>query len=327
MNAFLALFLALLVWPTLAPAQGPTTPQAGLVSGHVTDDRRNPLAEFQVELLNDMESVIRRTKTDSSGLYIFRGLAHGIFQIRVQTYGTDYIGQTQRVQLERTRSTEKVDFVLFSKQTSVSNSGRGVIFVQEVPELARKEFERGASLLKKDDQKEAGIARLEKSIQAFPEYFEALEMLGSEYVLRQNYEKAVPLLAKAVEVNRQSYHSHYVLSLAHYNLKQSAPAIDLARRAIVLNPKSANANLLLGMLLRQTGKLSEAEPYLKDANQLAESKSADVHWQLALLYNQLKRYREAADELESFLKIQPDAKDKELIRKLIERLRKQAAGG
>lgn len=270
---------------------------------------------------------MRRTKTDSNGLYIFRGLPNGVFQVRVQTYGTDYIGQTQRVQLERTRSTEKVDFVLFSKQTYVSSSGRGVVFVQEVPDAARKEFERGASLLKKDDQKAAGIASLESAIQAFPEYFEALEMLGSEYVLRQNYEKAIPLLTKAVEVNRQSYHSHYVLALAHYNLKQSAPAIELARRAIVLNSRSASANLLLGMLLRQTGQLSEAEPYLKEADQLAESKSPDTHWQLALLYNQLKRYRQAADHLEIFLKVQPNAKDKELIKKLIERLRQQAAGG
>jgi len=57
---------------------------------------------------------------------------------------------------------------------------------------------------------------------------------------------------------------------------------------------------------------------------LADSKLPDAHWQLALLFNQLKRYKEAADELEMFLKVQPDARDAELIKKLIQRLRQQS---
>jgi regulator of sirC expression with transglutaminase-like and TPR domain len=73
--------------------------------------------------------------------------------------------------------------------------------------------------------------------------------------------------------------------------------------------------------------LSEAETYLKRADVLAESKLADVHWQLALLFNQLKRFREAADQLELFLKVQPDARDAEQIRKLIQRFRQQSVSG
>ena len=63
---------------------------------------------------------------------------------------------------------------------------------------------------------------------------------------------------------------------------------------------------------------------LEQADHLAASKSPDVHWQLALLFNQVKRYKEAADELELFLKVEPDAKDTELIKKLIKRFRQQS---
>jgi tetratricopeptide (TPR) repeat protein len=114
--------------------------------------------------------------------------------------------------------------------------------------------------------------------------------------------------------------------VAQYNLKQLPEAVESIRRAITLNQGSVNANLWLGMLLRQTDKLDEAETYLKQADKLAESKSPDAHWQLALLFNQLKRYREAADELELFLKTQPDSKDTELIKKLIQRFRQQSSG-
>jgi tetratricopeptide (TPR) repeat protein len=305
------------------PANAVSAQQVTSINGHVSDDRRNPLADLQVELLDDAESVIQRTKTDSSGLYAFRRLANGVFQIRVQTYGTTYIGQTQRVQLERGRSFEQVDFVLVNK-TKPSSTASGVVFVQEVPAEARKEYERGTALLQKAEQQKEGLAALEKAVEIFPLYFDALQLLGNEYVKQQAYDRAIPVLTKATEVNRQAYPSLYSLSIAQYNLKQMPEAIESMRRAIVLNQQSMAANLWLGMLLRQSDKLSEAETYLKQADHLAASKAPDVHWQLALLFNQLKRYKEAADELELFLKIQPDAKDTELIKKLIKRFRQQS---
>lgn len=296
------------------------------ISGHITDDRYNPLPDLQVELLNDAESVIQRTKTDGSGRFMFRRLTNGIFQVRVQTFGTSYIGQLKRVQLEATRAFEQVDFVLVASKTATVGTGRAV-FVQEVPEQARKEFERAGPLLQKAEQRNEGVATLKKAIEIFPLYFEALELLGTEYVKQKEYEQALPLLSKAIEVNSRAYHSLNSLSVAQYHLKQMPQAIESMRRAITLNQKSTNANLWLGMLLRQSGKLDEAEKYLKEANQLAAAKNADAHWELALLFNQLKRYKEAADELELFLKVQPEARDTELIKKLIQKLRQQAAKG
>ena len=300
--------------------------QANSISGHVADRRNNPIADMQVELLNDVDSVIQRTKTDGSGLFSFRRLTEGIFQVRVQPYGTSYIGQTKRVQIERNRAFEQVDFVLVMKETASTRvTSGGAVFVQEVPAEARKEYERGAALLQKTDQRTEGLGiSLKKAIEIFPTYFDALELLGTEYVNNKEYEAAVPVLTNAIEVNRRAYQSLNLLSVAQYNLKQLPEAVESMRRAITLNQGSANANLWLGMLLKQAGKLDEAETYLKQADHLAGSKSADAHWQLALLFNQLNRYAEAADQLELFLKTQPEAKDTELIKKLIQRLREKS---
>lgn len=301
--------------------------QANSISGHVFDEQQNGIPDLQVELLNDVESVIQRTKTDSSGLFVFRRLTNGVFQVRIQTYGTDYIGgQTQRVQLERTRAFEQVDFVLKTKRSTSASSTPGAVFVQEVPEPARKEFEQGVMLLRKKDQRSEALNKLNKAVEIFPSYYDALELLGNEYVKDEKYQEAVPLLTKALEVNKRAYHSLYSLSVAQYNLKQLTEAVDLMRRAISLNPDSLNANLWFGMLLRYAAKLDEAETYLNRADHLAGSKNAEAHWQLALLYNQLKRPKEAADHLEAFLKVQPDSRDAENIKKLIQRLRQQAGG-
>lgn len=159
--------------------------QVNSISGYVADDRRTPIPDLQVELLNDVDSVIQRTKTDSSGLFMFKRLTTGIFQVRVQTYGTSYIGQTKRVQLERTRAFEQVDFALTMKHTASTSATAGAVFVQEVPEQARKEHKRGAALLEKTEQRKEGLEALKKAIEIFPLYFDALELLGTEYVKQQ----------------------------------------------------------------------------------------------------------------------------------------------
>ena len=323
---FFTIFLGPFIDGTNPPNALVVLQSANSISGYVSDDRHNPIPDLQVELLNEVDSVIQRTKTDNSGLFGFRRLTGGVFQVRVQPYGTNYVGQTKRVQLEPTRSFEQVDFVLVLNKTSITAT-LGAVFVQEVPEPARKEFERATAMLQKTEQRKEGIETLKKAIDFFPLYFEALELLGTEYVKQKEYEEAIPVLSKAIEVNARAYQSLNSLSVAQYNLKQMPQAIESMRRAITLNQKSVNANLFLGMLLRQSSRFDEAEKYLKDANQLAAGKNADAHWELALLFNQMKKYKEAADELEVFLKVQPEARDTELIKKLIQRLRQQAAKG
>jgi Carboxypeptidase regulatory-like domain/Tetratricopeptide repeat len=322
----LGIFITLLSLPASA-SQSPyafvAQQRFNSISGHVSDNRRNPIADLQVELLNDAESVIQRTKTDNAGFFVFNRLSDGIFQVRVRASGTSYIDQTQRVQLERSRAVEQLDFILASRTPPINTAGE-VIFVQEVPDEARKLYEHAAASLEKPEREKDSVAALERAVQIFPGYFDALQLLGTEYVKQKEYERAVPLLTKAGEVNRQSAQTPYTLSVAQYNLKQLPEAIDSMRRALTLSQQSPTGNLWFGMLLRQASKFDEAETYLRKADQLAASKLADAHWQLALLYNQVKRYREAADELELFLKVQPDSKDTELIKKLIQRFRDQA---
>ena len=324
----LQIFISFLVALVLLPAQTQTQANNNSISGHVSNDQHTPLADIRIELLNEVDSVIRTVKTDGSGLFVFRKLSDGTFQVRVQTSGTNYVSQTKRVDLARPTgfgmASEELDFVLTTARNNASVAAKpGVVFVQEVPEAARKQYQKAVELLDKSNRRQETFAALKSAVEIFPQYFDALEMLGTEQVKDREYEAAIPVLTKALEVNSKAHASCFALGVAQYNLKQLQPAIESFRRAVLLNEKSINANLWLGIALRQTSRPEDAEAYLKRADVLADSKLPDAHWQLALLFNQLKRYAEAADELEIFLKLQPDARDAELIRKLIQRLRQQ----
>jgi hypothetical protein len=322
-------FISVLVALALLPASASTLQTStNSISGHVSNNQHLPLADMRVELLNEVDSVIRTVKTDGSGLFIFRKLSDGTFHVRVQTSGTNYISQTKRVELARPHgfgaATEELDFVLATNVNTSRVAKPGVVFVQEVPEAARKQYQKGSELLEKSNKRQEAFAALKSAIELFPQYFDALELLGTEQVKDRQYDAAIPVLTKALEINSRAYASCFALGVAQYNVKQLQAGIESFRRAVLLNEKSINANLWLGIALRQTSRPDEAEAYLKRADVLAESKLPDVHWQLALLFNQLKRFKEAADELEIFLKLQPDARDAELIRKLIQRLRQQS---
>src|ERR1051325_3209473 len=264
------IFFTILVALGLSTATDRQSPglqtNSNTISGHVSNDQHMPLADIRVELLDQLDSVIRTVKTDGSGLFVFRKLSDGTFQVRVQTSGTNYVSQTKRVELARPHgfgaAYEELDFVL-AINTNTSNTAKpGVVFVQEVPDAARKQYEKGSELLGKSNKRSEAFAALKSAIELFPQYFDALELLGTEQVKDGQYDAAIPVLTKALEINSRAYASCLALGVAQYNVKQLQPAIESFRRAVLLNEKSINANLWLGIALRQTSRPDEAEAYL-----------------------------------------------------------------
>lgn len=315
-----------------SPFQGRNT-----ISGLVFGSSRQPVAQVYVELMNDVDSVIAMTRTTGAGRYVFENLSQGTYQVRVLTHGTNYVSQTKRVNIVNfitnvpslgtvTSGTEYVqlDFSLQTAEAHISAGVPGTIFVQEIPSEARSVYEKAVAYLD-SGQNELGLAGLKSAIEIFPNYYQALERLGTEYVKQRHYHAAAILLSKAIEANPRGHASLFALGISQYHLKLMSSATETFRRAASLAPNSIFSHLWLGTVLRQTGKLDQSETPLKRAKQLGKNQIPEAHWQLALLYNQLKRYREAAVELELFLKAEPHARDAEQIKKLIRQLREKSA--
>lgn len=304
------------------------------ISGHVFGPSREPVSDVNVELLNDVYSTIDRTKTSGAGRYLFSNLPQGNYKVRVLPFNTDYAEQSQDVTIYNISiipgggaDNVQLDFYLKLRSDASAKpfaAPPGTIFVQEVPAAAKKLYEKGVNELRDKKEKE-GFASLKGSLEIFPDYYLALERLGTEYVVRGYHEAARILLTKAVEINPRGYPSVIGLGIAQYQLKQTGEAIENLRRATTLHNKSADAHLWLGIALKRARKLNEAEAAMKRAKEINKDKAADVHWHMALLYSDQGRYKEAADELELFLKYQPNARDAEKIKQLIKQLREKAA--
>lgn len=308
------------------------------INGFVFGGQRLPVGDINVELLDEFNRQIDRTKTNGAGRYFFTRLGPGTYKVRVLAFETPYAEQTQEVEIINVsrrmgdgntivtgRESVQLDFYLRPKNQNLA--GAGVVFAQAVPEEARKTYERGVADLR-ENREASGLEAIKRSIELFPEYYVALDRLGNEYIMRKHYLAAAILLTQAVKVNQRAASSYYSLGYSLYNLNRKRDAVESLKRAVDLNASSINAPILLGRTLREVGKYNEAEQHLRRAKELAKGTAPEVHWQLALLYgNNLKRYTEAAAELELFLKAQPESRDTDSIRKLIATFRDRARNG
>jgi tetratricopeptide (TPR) repeat protein len=301
------------------------------ISGHVFGLQRQPLSDVSIELLDDLSRTIARTRTNAAGRYFFNRISSGRFRVRILPYGLDYQEQEQEIEIQNfsrdgiTTGFDNVqrDFYLKQRRGSQPNIKSESVFVQEIPQQAKETYKKAIDSLDSKNEKQ-GLKELKSSIEMFPQYFEALERLGLEYVKLKHFEAAHILLNKAVEINARAYKSWYGLAYSLYSLNAIDLALKAAEKANSLDQLSVESKLLIGVLLRQAKRYEEAEKNLKKAKELAKGSVAEVHWHLALLYsNNLMRYREAAEELELFLKARPDSKDAENIKKLIKQFREK----
>lgn len=308
------------------------------IAGFVFAGKRQPISQISVELLDEFGRLVRRVLTDNSGRYSFFRIAAGKYQIRIIASQYGYEEQVQEVEIinflrqtssgsPRVSGSENVQINFYlnqRKNTTTDNKVNGIVFAQEVPEEAQKQYKQAISDLNQQRNDE-GIRELEQAVKIFPTFFYALERLGQEYINRQQFKEAETVLKKAVEVNSKSYQTWYSLGYTFYSTKKITEALEATNKSIEINTTSVEARLLVGVLFRLNTQYKEAEKQLKKAKEVAKIPVPDVHWQLALLYNyNLKEYNLAANELELYLKAKPDKKDEEIIKKLIKQLREKA---
>jgi Flp pilus assembly protein TadD len=304
------------------------------IEGSVYDDKGNALQDIHVELLNEYGSSINRVRTDGAGRYRFDNLRDGRYSIRVRPFQLDFHEQqrpvlvaTQNIRGGEGSGTFQADFYLVPRRVAFADKELGVIFAQEVPKEARKEYDQALDLLR-DKKAEEGFSSLQKAIAIFPDYFDALHAAGLEFYSAKMYKEAIPYFLKAAEINAKSVTARYYIgfSLHHLGKEYDKAAQSAFQKAQVLAPGSAQILYGRGVVERALGNFAEAEKTLLSAKQMAKSPIPEIHKELAQLYdNDMKKYDAAADELELYMKSSDlGSSEQKAIKKIITGLRAKA---
>lgn len=320
-----------IAFPSSASMQARNT-----IEGRVTTSDGRAVSNAQVTLQNDAYSPVGSGYTDAAGRFRFFNLVSGNYVIVIEagTGTVDFERQSQRVEARAFNERPgggggevfRADFVVKPRNISgpVGSSSNALVFHQDIPENAKKEFERGMKSFEKNDFNGAAQA-LKKAIEIFPDYYDALEVLGTEYVKHNDYNSALPLLEKAVAVNKDGWRGFYSLGIAQLEMKQRGEGIKSLKRAAELNPESPNVNMRLGMALAvDDDARAEAIQAFERVRKSAKDSIPNVYFYLGALYSRNNQYKEASDAWETFLKLYPQTPEKENIKKMIEQFRQKA---
>lgn len=295
------------------------------ITGFVFDEARRPIPQIWVELLDEGYSTIARTQTGGTGLYNFSRITSGQYVVRVLVGGTSFLPQSQMVSFSGIQGarigSEQIDFYLKvdPKAGTPRLSAPGVVFAQDVPNSARRLYDAGVSDL--ENNREEGLVKIREAIEAFPAYYDALDRLGNEYLNRGHFEAAYILLTKATEINSKSLTSHIGRGISAFRLGRNSESVSSLEKAVEIDSASINANLWYGIALHSVKKYDQAITSLKKANNLPGGDVAEVHWQLARVYKDQGKYAKAADELELYLKKNPNAPNANEVKQIVASLR------
>lgn len=171
------------------------------------------------------------------------------------------------------------------------------------------------------NETEKAIAHLQQALALHPGFPLALNELGAQYLKLGQLEKAVETLRSAVAMAAEDHQPRLNYGIALLNQRRFSEAETQFRESIRLSPSSVTSHMYLGITLVNLKNYTEAELALQKAVSFGGTKVGRAHYYLGGLYWRAGKFKEAADELERYLSLEPKATNAEKIRATIKDLR------
>ncbi len=154
---------------------------------------------------------------------------------------------------------------------------------------------------------QGAFVELQKSLQLNPNNKETLNTLGLVYMHLDDYNKAKDLLLRAISLDAEFSEAHNNLGLAYAKSQEWQNAIESYKKALLnplfQTPEKTFCNL--GSAYYRAGQYDLAANAFKDALR-RNQQFVQAYYGLALYYNKVSRYGDAADAIKRGLQMDPE---------------------
>lgn len=192
-----------------------------------------------------------------------------------------------------------------------------------VPKSAVEFYEKGLDSARRGETDKA-IDNLKRAVDLHPNFSLALNELGVQYLKKGEIDKAGEALTKVLRLSPDAPEPSLNYGIVLLNQKKFAEAEAQLRDAVKKNDSSFTAHQYFGISLIYVKNYADAEIQLRRAIELGGPKASQSHYYLGGLYWRTGNYRQAADELETYLKLEPKAANAEKVRTTIKELRSKS---
>jgi len=145
--------------------------------------------------------------------------------------------------------------------------------------------------------------------------------VGVQYLKKGQANKAAAALAEAVKLAPEDYAARLNYGIALLNLKKFVESEKQLRQALQINSAAATAHYYLGLALLNQHQFEPAESQFEVSIKNSNDQIAQAHKYLGGIYWRNKQYKRAADELERYIALDPQAPDRARIHDTIKDLR------
>lgn len=272
-------------------------------NGHPVDQR------VRVQLLNSFEDYVGEVFSDEQGEAKFQVSSPGNYRLRISGFNVeDTLSPVFRINCNESQHFENVDVKLKDQAKPDAPSGpKTTVSASElnVPDKARKEFDKGNAALQKNDFATARKA-LEKAIQIYPQYAAAYNNLGILAMKTGDRAAAQAAFQEAIRIN--DHYPRACINLARLLLggRNYAEAEDLLDRALTTEPLDPEALTMLANVQLQTGRFDQAINTAWKVHSVPHDGFSVVHIVAALAFEARHMPQDAAVEYATYLKESPN---------------------
>jgi len=298
-----------------------------LPGGNLPDQRMRVVLELTTG------GTVSETWSDSVGNFEFRSMPGNTYRVVVPTDNRSYDTTQETVEVFGNLSrTYNVQLFLKEKDSDVKFKMKeqmiGPAEIQEVPKNARKSYDRAVKSAQKNKPEEA-IRHLQEALTEYPEYLHAINKLGEQHLAMKNADAAQAAFERAIAVNPKYATPHVNLGLIFLGRKQFREAIAEFENGNRLDDSYPMSHLNLGLALMSVDPpdYDRAEKEITRAIQMGGKVFAYAYKYLFNMNIRRQHMTGAAQNLEAYLKLVPDAPDSADIRKMLDKVKKAIAGG
>jgi tetratricopeptide (TPR) repeat protein len=252
--------------------------------------------------------------TDSSGGFTFNDLNSGMYEIDVSETGYEPINQQVSVE----DSVFGLQVWLHKASASRGESAGPVVSVRDlsIPQKAHELMQKGLMLLYKNADYRGSIAQFQRAIKEYPSYYEAYAQIGVAYMELGDVASSEEALRKSIDVSQQRYaDAYFILANLYVNAKRFADAEPVARKGTQLDDTSWKGHFDLASALYGLDRDDEAETEALAAAQLQPEEAA-TYLLLANIHIRLNKYSAVLEDLNAYLKLDPNGANAEQARHL-----------
>jgi Flp pilus assembly protein TadD len=260
---------------------------------------------------------------DPNGAFTFRNLEPGNYYLTVDA-GKDFEVFKETINIDREISSGNriltVPVYLRLKPNNPITTETVDVSLASVPKPALERYNKAMELARSGNG-QAAIEQLKGAISLHSEFPLAYNELGVQYLKLGQLDPAIEALRSAVKLAPEAFSPRLNYGIALLNKKEFSKAEAELRQALKKNDSAPTTHLYLGITLVSLRNLDEAEKELQRAVSLGGKEMSLAHYYLGGVYWGRREYKRAADELETYLQLAPQAPDAERVRKTIQELR------